>query len=99
MAYVIKIEIIKPDGLLWFMDSNPDATAMVSAINDWVVNSPGFLTVIDHGEGPVYTVMVVFDTEANGQNWLLQRETQPDVLVRKNYYQSIDVVEDITIYP
>lgn len=98
MAYVIKIELVKPANLLWFFQSSPDAPATVAAINAWTAAHPGFQVSVDHTEGNVYTILYVFDTAVNGQAWLDQKKLQPDWIIRDDYYTSIGVVSDTVIF-
>lgn len=97
MAYVIQVEVTKPDLTLWFIHSSVDALATVNAIDTWNSTQPGFLSSFVRMENTKLVSAFIFDTKANGDAWLAARETQPDWMARTAYYTSINATVVVTI--
>ena len=98
MAYVIDIVTVKPAGTKWYSQSGEaNAAQVLAAIHAWDLAYAGFvssgMTVVDantiHGT-------IVFDTQANGDQWLVDLKSEPNHVTRDAYLATLPVTQTIT---
>ena len=100
MAYVIKEVVVKPAGVLWFVQSGGTSATTLANMAAWTVSQPGYLDsnlhITNSNESVIF---IVFDTQANAQAWQAGQITQPDYMVHSAYYASQGITTTVTTYP
>jgi hypothetical protein len=86
MAVTLKILTTKPDGVVWYGRSSPEAAAIFVQIEAWMETLPGFLghtqSIIDAN---TRAQEIRFDTEENYRNYRTVREENDVWLAREAY--------------
>jgi hypothetical protein len=89
---------VKPEGSKWYSQSGISGADQVLAnIHAWDSAYSGFvslgMTIVDvntiHGT-------IVFDTQANGEQWLADLKSEPNHMTRDAYLATLPVTQTIT---
>jgi hypothetical protein len=98
MAYVITIETLKPAGTLWYAQSGIEgAQELLQRIEAWDRARPGFVSLSGSRVSPdMFVGTITFDTKENGDQWLLDLDSNPDHVTRDAYLATLPIQRTIT---